>query len=268
MASSRPALVQSVDRAVAVIEILARDGVCTVTDIARELGTNKSTVSRILATLETRGVVEKSLETQRYRLGFAILTYASGVRTSLDLNQAARPACERLSRRVGETVNIAVLEDGDVVNIQQVNFSTNRVNVDWTGSYVPLHATSSGKVLIAHLPEEERERLLTDPLKRFTAATITRPARLRSELDRVREQGYATALEEFEAGLCAIAAPIRDAEGAVIAAISLSAPSVRMQEDQVETVAEVVMDAAADISRRLGYLQPEEDTGDPAPGPP
>lgn len=259
MDRSRPALVQSVDRAIAVIEILSRDGVGTVTDIARELGTNKSTVSRILTTLETRGVVEKSAETQRYRLGFAILTYASGVRTALDLNQAARPACERLSRRVGETVNIAVLENDDVVNIQQVNFSTNRVNVDWTGSYVPLHATSSGKVFLAHLPEEHRERLLMGPLQRFTPATITRPGRLRAELDRVRELGYATALEEFEVGLCALAAPIRDAEAEVIAAISLSAPSVRMEQEQVETVAEVLLDAADDISRRLGHLRPQDD---------
>lgn len=247
-------IVQSVDRAVATMEILAREGWVGVTEISRELDIHKSTVFRLLATLERRGVVEQHVETQKYRLGFAVLRFAMAVRSSLDLVRAARPTCDRLSRQTDETVNIAVLEEDEVVNIHQVNLSTSRVSVDWLGSHTPLHATASGKVLLAFLPPAVADELVEAPLRRHTAATITDPSRLRVELARVRDIGYATAAEELEEGLNAVAAPIRGPEATVVASVSVSGPSYRLEADHLPEVGVTAAEAAAEISRRLGFL--------------
>ncbi len=247
-------IVQSVDRAVAAMEILAREGWVGVTEIARELEIHKSTAFRLLATLERRGVVEQHSETQKYRLGFAVVRFASSVRSSLDVVRAARPICDRLSRRADETVNLAVLEDDDVVNIHQVNLSSSRVTVDWLGSYTPLHCTSSGKVLLAHLPPAQVDGLLDGPLERYTPATIVEPRELREELLRVRELGYASTREELEEGLNAVAAPIRGPDGEVVASVSVSGPSYRMEPERLPEVGAIAVEAAAEISRRLGFL--------------
>jgi DNA-binding IclR family transcriptional regulator len=247
-------IVQSVDRAVAAMEILAREGWAGVTEISRELGIHKSTVFRLLATLERRGVVEQHSDTQKYRLGFAVLRFASSVRSSLDLVRVARPICDRLSRRTDETVNIAVLEDHDVVNIHQVNLSSSRVTVDWLGSHTPLHCTSSGKVFLAHLPPSVAEELLTGPLERYTPATIVDPAELCAQLVRVRDLGFASTLEELEEGLNAVAAPVRGPEGDVVASVSVSGPSYRMEPDRLQEVGATTVEAAAEIGRRLGFL--------------
>lgn len=256
-------IVQSVDRAVAAMEILAREGWAGVTDISRELDIHKSTVFRLLATLERRGVVEQHSETQKYRLGFAVLRFASSVRSSLDLVRAARPICDRLSRRTDETVNIAVLEDDNVVNIHQVNLSTSRVTVDWIGSHTPLHCTSSGKVFLAHLPGSRVEELLTEPLERYTPTTLVDPSALREQLLQVHERGYASTQEELEEGLNAVAAPIRGPDGTVVASVSVSGPSYRMEPDRLKEVGAIAADAAAEISRRLGFLgDPREELPD------
>lgn len=259
-------VVQSVDRAVTVMEILAREGWAGVTEIARELDIHKSTVFRLLATLERRGVVEQHSETQKYRLGFAMVRFAGAVRSSLDLVRAARPVCDRLSRRTDETVTVAVLEDHDVVNIHQVNLSNSRVTVDWLGSYTPLHCTSSGKVFLAHASPELLEALLTTKLTAYTPATVTDRQVLVDQLDEVRARGYATTREELEEGLNAVAAPVRGPDGSVVATVSVSGPSYRLEPERMADVGEITIDAAGEISRRLGYLgEPHPPSiGDPA----
>lgn len=247
-------MVQSVDRAVAAMEILARDGWVGVTEISRELDIHKSTVFRLLATLERRGVVEQHAETQKYRLGFAVLRFANSVRSSLDLVRAARPTCDRLSRQTDETVNLAVLEERDVVYIHQVNLSSNRVSADWLGSHTPVHCSATGKVLLAHLPDAVVEGFLRAPLQRYTASTITDPDRLRSELQAVRHAGYAAVTEELEEGLNAVAAPIRGPDDTVVACVSISGPSYRLEVERMPEVAIAAIAAAAEISRRLGFL--------------
>jgi DNA-binding IclR family transcriptional regulator len=247
-------IVQSVDRAIATMEILAREGWAGVTEIARELNIHKSTVFRLLATLERRGVVEQHSETQKYRLGFAVVRFAGSVRSSLDLVRAARSVCDRLSRQTGETVNVAVLEDNDVVNIHQVNLSSSRVTVDWLGSHTPLHCTSSGKVFLAHLPLEQVDQLLARPLETYTPWTITDVDALREELLRVHEVGFATTCEELEEGLSAVAAPIRGPEGTVVGSVSVSGPAYRMEPERLQEVGATTAEAAAEIGRRLGFL--------------
>jgi DNA-binding IclR family transcriptional regulator len=245
--------VQSVDRAAAILEILARDGEAGVTEIARELGVHKSTASRLLAALDRRELVAQDSARGRFRLGAGILRLAAAVGRRLDVVQEGRPVCRALAEELGETVNIAILSGGDALYLHQAAGPAALSPHNWAGQRIPLHATSDGKVLLAFLPAGEATACLTPPLRRFTDQTITDPAGFPRLLAEVRRRGYATAVEELEAGLTAIAAPVRDAEGDAVASISASGPSFRIPADRIPAVADAVRKAAAEISRRLGW---------------
>ncbi|NUR86847.1 MAG: IclR family transcriptional regulator [Nonomuraea sp.] len=240
--------VQSVDRAIAILEILARRGETRVTDLAVELDVHKSTAFRLLAALEQGGLVEQSGERGRYRLGFGIVRLAGAATAQLDLSRESRQVCLRLAERIGETVNVAVPRDGDAVNITQVRGPSAISGHNWVGQRTPAHATSSGKILLAYgaLP-------LPDALKPYTPGTVTDPAAL--DLERIRERGWAVTVEELEVGLNAVAAPIRGADGAVVAAVSASGPSYRLTTERLPEVAEVLVEGAREISQRIGYFR-------------
>ncbi|HYB47694.1 MAG TPA: IclR family transcriptional regulator [Streptosporangiaceae bacterium] len=245
--------VQSVDRAVAILEILARDGEAGVTEVARELGVHKSTASRLLAALDRRELVSQDTARGRFRLGVGLVRLAGAAGRSLDVVQESRPVCQVLARQVGETVNLAILSGRDALYLDQVAGPAALSPHNWAGQRIPLHATSDGKVLLAYLSQAELAGCLTPPLRRFTDRTITTLDELSPALAEVRQRGFATAVDELEAGLTAIAAPVRDAEGQVVASISASGPSFRIPADRIGQVAESVRRAAAEISRRLGW---------------
>ncbi|WP_030434485.1 IclR family transcriptional regulator [Actinoplanes subtropicus] len=253
-AEAGPAPVQSVDRALSILEILARRRDAGVTEIGKELGVHKSTAFRLLAVLEGRGFVEQVAERGTYRLGLGIVRLAGAITAQLDLTRQAQAACERLAADLGETVNIAIQDDGRAVNVTQVRGAAAIASYNWIGQHTPLHATSSGKVLLAFGPESVRTRVLADPLPRFTDATVTDPAALDEELGRIRQRGWAATAEEFEVGLNAIAAPVRGADGAVIAALSISAPAYRLARESFAEVARQVIEAADEVSNRMGYV--------------
>lgn len=240
--------VQSVDRAIAILEILARQGATRVTDLAAELDVHKSTAFRLLAALEQGGLVEQSGDRGRYRLGFGVVRLAGAATAQLDLAKESAPVCRRLAEEVGETVNIAVPRDGDAVNISQVRGPSAISGHNWVGQRTPSHATSSGKVLLAfgalRLPEEPA---------RFTPLTVTDPALL--GLDAIRLRGWAATVEELELGLNAVAAPIRGGDGTVLAAVSVSGPSYRLTPERLPEVGELLADGAREISRRIGYYR-------------
>jgi DNA-binding IclR family transcriptional regulator len=245
--------VQSVDRAVSVLEILARLGEAGVTEIAERLDVHKSTAFRLLGVLENRGLVAQAKDRGKYCLGAGVLRLAGAAAVRLDISQEGVPVCRELADELGETVNIAVLDDDAAVNIMQARGTASVTAQNWLGRRTPLHATSSGKVLLAHLPPTLRERVLARPLHRFTERTITDAAALRSELEAVAEQGYGVTLEELELGLAAAAAPVRAHDGQVIAAISVSGPVYRLNADRLPEVAERTAAAGAELSRRMGY---------------
>jgi IclR family acetate operon transcriptional repressor len=246
--------IRSVDRAIDVLEHLAREGTSAVTDVAAALGVHKSTASRLLSALEARGLVEQDGERGKYRLGFGIVRLAGAAALRLDLVEQSRPVTRRLAAEVGETVNVARLEAGAAVNLDQVLGPSAVTSHDWVGQRTPLHATSSGKVLLAHLDPAARERILAEPLARFTPATIADPAVLRRRLDEARAAGWASTVEELETGLNAVAAPIRGHDGTVVAAVSVSGPSYRLTPERIPEVARVVAAAAAEIGERLGWF--------------
>jgi DNA-binding IclR family transcriptional regulator len=248
------AVVRSVDRALSIMEMLARDGWSGVTEMARDLDVHKSTVSRLVATLERRGMVEQHPSTQRYRLGAAMLRLADGVRGDLAVAEVARPTCERLSTELDETVNLAVLELGEVVNIEQASLSTAIIAVDWVGHRSPLHVTASGKLFLALGDPAAVEALLGQPLARITAHSVTDADELRAELEQVRLLGYAVTVGELEEGLNAVAAPVRAADGSILAAIVASGPEYRVTPERIPELGAAIQDAADSVSRRLGWV--------------
>ena len=249
-----PASVQSVDRALTILEVLAREGEAGVTEIAGGLGVHKSTAFRLLATLEAHRLVEQVGDRGRYRLGVGNLRLAGATTARLDLVTEARPVCRQLAADTGETVNITVRSETSALYLDQVVGNSAVQSHNWVGQHIPLHATSNGKVLLSELTEAELKATLRE-LPRFTDATVTSRARLREELTTVREAGYALAVDELEVGLTAAAAPIRSAHGEVVASMSISGPTFRLTPERLDEVLPLLVGAATEVSHRLGWGQ-------------
>jgi IclR family transcriptional regulator, acetate operon repressor len=249
----RDTSVQSVHRAISILQVLALHGAAGVTEIAAELGVHKSTVFRLLATLEARGLVEQNSERGRYQLGYGVVQLAAGATKMDDLSLLSRPVCRRLAETVCETVNVAVHDGRAVISIDQVLGSPAITTVNWVGQRTPMHATSAGKVFMAHMDPEQLDALLAEGLETYTPHTIVDPSTLNRELALVRKRGYAHTMDEYEIGLAAIGAPIRTLDGHLIAAVTASGPTFRINEDTLPDLAEQVLAAAAEISQRHGY---------------
>ena len=245
--------VRSVERAITILDVLARGGWRTGAEIARELHVHRSTALRLLGTLERHALVERDGKNAKYRLGRRLPQLASVVTGESDLRSMARPICERLALAVGETVTLDVLAGDEIVPIEQATGSKSMVNVNWLGRRTPVHCTASGKVILAFGPAAVRERLLARPLERSTPHTITDSTELESQLDAAREAGVARTYEELEVGLDAIAAPVYDSGGEVVAALDVSGPSHRIRAEDRPELVRLTLEAAADVSRRLGY---------------
>jgi DNA-binding IclR family transcriptional regulator len=244
--------VQSVDRALTILELLAHDGESSVTQIAGGLGVHKSTAFRLLATLETHRLVEQVNDRGRYRLGVGNLRLAGATTARLDVVSEARPVCRQLAADTGETVNITVLSDTSALYLDQQAGSSALQSHNWVGQRIPLHATSNGKVLISELSESALAEALPD-LPRFTDQTITSRRKLIEELAEVRRIGYALAVDELEIGLTAAAAPIRSAHGDIIASMSISGPTFRLDQARLDDEVPKVVAAALEVSHRLGW---------------
>ncbi len=251
-------LVQSVDRAITILEILAREGEAGVTDVAGELGVHKSTAFRLIATLEARGLVEQAEDRRTYRIGLGLVGMAGTSAARIDIVQVARPFCRRLAAETGETVNVAVLRDSEALYLDQIAGSASLQPHNWVGQRIPLHATSNGKVLMAWLERREVDALLPR-LEPHTERTITRRATLHRELAEVRERGYAMAVGELEEGLSAAAAPIWDAHGEVTASLSVSGSTYRMDADTLASAVAHLVRASREVSIALGWSGQDED---------
>ena len=247
--------VQSVDRAVRILEMLARDGEMTVGAVAAELEVHSSTASRLIDTLVARDLLERSTGSGTVRLAAGLLRLAGATAAQLDLTTEAQPVCDALAAEVGETTNVAVLSGEVAINVCQARGTSSVSMRNWVGQHTVLHATASGKVLLAHLESHHRRRLLRPPLQRFTDATRCTGEHLRPELTMIRRQGWAQSVEEYEAGLNAVAAPVRGHDGAVIAALSAAGPTYRLSPERLPAVAETVVAAADEVSARLGHRQ-------------
>jgi IclR family acetate operon transcriptional repressor len=243
--------VRSVERAIAILDMLAQGGLQTGAELARGLGVHRSTALRLLGTLERHALVERDSRTARYRLGRRLPQLASVVTGEFDLRYLARPICERLAAASGETATFELLIDDDIVPIEQATASNSVVTVNWLGRRYPVHCTASGKAFLAFGPGPVRERLLAEPLQKITARTVTDPARLGAQLDQARRSGVARTHEELEMGLDAIAAPVFGADGEMVAALDVSGPSHRLRDRS--DLDRLTVEASAELSRKLGY---------------
>ena len=237
--------VQSVDRAVNILEMLAHDGESGVTKIADELGVHKSTAFRLIATLEQRGLVEQDLERGKYRLGVGILRLAGATTARLDVVQETRPLARALAAETGETVNIAVRSEGAALYLDQIAGTSSLQSHNWVGQRIPLHATANGKVLLSGLTSDQIMTEVGQRLRAYTPTTITSIKKLLVDIEAVREAGYAVVVDELEMGLTAIAAPLHNVHGDVIASLSVSGPTFRFDDDRVKTVVDLVTEVAA-----------------------
>lgn len=243
--------VQAIERAFAVLSALA-DGPIGVTEVAARVDLPKSTAARMLASLLREGAVEQVPGDTRYRLGGRIVSLAAGVVPVRSLVALARPVLVELASQVGEAAGLAV-PDGEVVHyIDQVE-TTHQVLVrDWTGTRLPIHAVSSGQVFLAHMSPSAVDRLLAEPLERFTPRTLVDPAALRDRLRRIQLDGYAWVGDEFSEGINSVAAPIADGAGDVTAALHVHGPAYRFPPpDAAQAIGNRVLAAAARVSARL-----------------
>lgn len=245
--------VRSVDRAAALLLALGDSPAeAGVTELARRLGLHKSTASRLLATLQRRGLVEQDDETGKYRLGLAVIRLAGRAERTLDLPGIARSELERLARATHETVGL-VVPDGDLARtVAQVDGPSMAARANWTGRATQLHCVASGKVLLAARAEREVLRLAKQGLAACTDRTITRLDALLEEMARVRRRGFATGFSEWEEGCNAVAAPVHDARGVVIAAVVAWGPANRITASRVPELAAEARASAAAITVRLG----------------
>jgi DNA-binding IclR family transcriptional regulator len=244
---------RSVDRAVAILDLLAENGWRAGAEVARDLGVHRSTALRLLGTLERHALVERDPRTAKYRLGRRLPQLARVVTGELDLRHVARPVCEALAASTGETVTLDILDGDEIVPIEQSTGSTALMSVNWLGRRTPVHCTASGKVILAFAADPVRQRLLASPLEPLTGRSVVDVAELDKQLAAARIAGYARTFEELEMGLDAIAAPVYSADGEVVAAIDVSGPAHRLQADGGLDLVGLTKDAAADVSRRLGF---------------
>ncbi|HEY3609246.1 MAG TPA: IclR family transcriptional regulator [Pseudonocardiaceae bacterium] len=244
---------QSLDRALVLLAELAR-GPRTLDQLADTVDVHKSTVMRLLRTLESRRFVQRAAP-RHYRLGAALFDLANRALEDRDVRTSAAPALRRLNELTGHTVHLASYEGGEVVYIDKYDGRHSVRMYSRIGRRAPLHCTAVAKVLLAELPDAERRAIAeTIDYPRHTAHTITAPADYLSELDRVRTDGYALDNAEHEDFIQCAAAPIRALGGTVAAAVSVSVPTMLLDLDGLLALVPDLLRAASDASEECGWI--------------
>jgi len=238
--------VQSIERAFSVLRSLA-SGPAGVTEIADRVGLPKSTVSRLLSTLEELGAVEQVSAGGEYRVGWTMIELAAAARPGRSLISLVRPHLAELSRLTGEAAGISIPDGDDMLYLDQLTPDSELQVRDWTGHRIPMYAVPSGHVVLA-ADDGAAQRVAAGELTAFTPHTITDGATLLQRLQLVRSDGYAWALEEFAAGLNSLAAPVRTADGRVVASLHVYGPASRFPGERgAAALGEIVKTAAAKI---------------------
>jgi IclR family KDG regulon transcriptional repressor len=224
-----------------------------ISDLAKRLGLAKSTVHRLASTLLEQGMLEQNPADGKYHLGLALFELGTMVRRKMDFTAEARPFLRTLMEKTGETVHLAILDHDSILYVITHESKQALRMGSKVGTRAPVHSTAVGKVLLASQPEEEFGRIVARGLSQGTPSTITDAKALRRELAVVKVQGYAIDDEESEIGLRAIAAPIRNYSGDVVAAISIAGPVHRMAKKTLLSWTRELVEAAEAVSQRLGW---------------
>jgi len=247
--------IKVLDKTFSILDILLQHGSSMhMTEITEKLGLYPSTIHRILDTLKYRGYVEQDPKSQKYRLGLKLLELGMAKLHQMDLVKEAIPYLKELVKLCNETVHLGVLEGGEVLYLAKEESSQTIRMISYVGKRAPLYCTALGKILLAYMSEEEREKILQNrEFPRLTENTITDKEELEKELNRIKKQGFALDREENEKDVRCMAAPIRNYQEKVIAAISISSPIFRINKDVQNNLKEALLKTSEKISKRLGY---------------
>jgi len=240
----------------AVLEtLLENKSPMSMSEISEKLNFYPSTVHRILDTLKYGGYVEQNPNNQKYQLGLKLIELGMAKINQIDLVKEAGPFLKELAKNCNETVHLAILEDINVLYLAKEESSQTIRMISYVGKRAPLHCTGLGKVLLANLPLQDRDKIIDRiELSRLTKNTITDKVKLCEELDMIKEKGFALDEEENENDVRCIAAPIRDYKGKVIAAISVSSPVYRLNKIKQDYIKEALINASQDISSCIGFI--------------
>jgi DNA-binding IclR family transcriptional regulator len=242
---------QTVNKAIAILQQFTLDEPqLGVSQLSRRLGLTRSTVHRLLASLRQGGLIEQNPSTHKYRLGRAAVELGYTAIYSDPLLVTALPYLYFLSDQVGETVYLGERRGHEVATVLHVLSPSLREQMHWYNR-LPLHSSSSGKVLLAYTEESELEALLEQDLPRYTERTITDPMALRKDLRRIREQGFATDFEEYKLGANAIAVPVADPEDTVVAALAVLGPAYTLTREKAMASLERLKAVSREITIKL-----------------
>ncbi len=263
----RKLTVQSLQRGLEILVGVAQaDRPVGITDLSRQFGLAKGSISRLVATLVQQSFLTRDAQTAKYRLGMKVWELGNGAVSRLDVRGLARPVMESLNAATRETVHITVLTESDEMVFLDKLDSTRAVrpNVE-LGVTLPAYCVANGKAMLAFLPKARVDQVLRGKLRKFTNTTITRKSELLAHLETVRRTGYAVNRGEYRPDVAGVAAPICDRTGLAVAALGVSVPSNRMTPDLIADLAPRVMASAREISAALGQREGAQ-TG-PAAGP-
>ncbi len=245
--------VQSIERAFAILDAVAAREL-GLSEIADEVDLPKSTVSRILRTLEQVGVVTRDASQGAYQIGPKVRTLGRGSGSPADIAITARPYLAMLARELGEDAGLSIADRRDVRIIAQENAENAVLVADWTGAIIPMHVVPAGLVILANWPAARVDQVLAGPLEAATAKSVTDPGKIRQRLEKIRRDGYCWVFGEFSEDLNSVAAPVFATEG-VIAAVTVHGPAYRFpQRGTDDTVAQRVVEVAGLLSERFRDL--------------
>lgn len=224
-----------------------------VSEIAQAVDLHKATTHRIMTTLLNFGYLERAEDGQRYRLGIKLTELGLKVVHRMDLRREALPFMKQLVQEWDETCDLSIFDSEKVFYVEVIRSSRALTIAAAIGQRLPAHCTASGKLFLAHLSPDELDAFLSKPLASYTEKTITSPDELRLQLEKIRSLGYGVDYEEVEVGVCAIAAPIYNRQGRIIAAIGGPSPVSRMTPGRIKDIAAAFKSAAQEISYRMGW---------------
>ncbi|GGD86180.1 IclR family transcriptional regulator [Paenibacillus nasutitermitis] len=249
--------IQSIEKAMDVIEVLSTHDSLSLIELAELVNQPKSSLYRIILTLEKRGFISRSEEDGKYCLGYKQLVMTKNLLERSSLRNASQTEMIRLVDKFGDTVNLCVLFEQEILYVDIIEGTYALRMSDKVGSKSPFHATATGKAISAFLPEETvKDMIKAKGLPPLTPNTITDEQTFINELNRIKEQGFALDNEEIVQGARCIAVPLFDMFGRIQGAVSLSGALHRLPDEQIGAIADVIKEAGVQISRKLGYGQP------------
>jgi len=270
----RPAPIKAVIKTMKILECLSYERNLGITELTGRVSTDletipmdKSTVYRFLVSLMDLGFVYQDPQTEKYGLTLKIFEIGMSVLERLELWREAEPIVKEIARVTGETVHLTTLDEDELVYLGKVeSMRTLRVSMmSRVGRSAPAYCTGVGKTLLAHLPRERLDYILNkEKPVQYTDKTLVRRADLDRELWSIREKGYAIDNEEHEVGVRCVAAPIRNNVAAVCGAVSISVPTVRLPDKEIPRFRDIIVQAAGEISSRMGYRAPQSAEGTPS----